>query len=57
MTLTDGERSKQQYLVEFSSEALGLDLSEHFARHGFVVTDETRAKTSKYPKPDKKYGI
>lgn len=54
VTLTDGERSKQQYLVEFSSEALGLDLSEHFARHGFVVTDETRAKTSKYPKPDKK---
>jgi len=54
VSLKDGDRSKQQYLVEFSSEALGLDLSEHFARHGFVVTDETREKTSKYPKPDKK---
>jgi len=54
VSLPNGDQSKQQYLVEFSSEALGLDLSEHFARHGFVVTDETKAKTSKYPKPDKK---
>lgn len=54
VSLTDGDRSKQQYLVEFSSEALGLDLSEHFARHGFVVNEETKAITSKYPKPDKK---
>lgn len=54
VSLKDGEQSKQQYLVEFSSDALGLDLSEHFARHGFVVTDETKEKTSKYPKPDKK---
>ncbi|MFJ5621919.1 NPCBM/NEW2 domain-containing protein [Peribacillus loiseleuriae] len=53
VSLTDGDRSKQQYLVEFSSEALGLDLSEHFARHGFVVSKETRQKTSKYPKPGK----
>ncbi len=51
--LTNGDSSKQQYLVEFSSEAVGLDLSEHFARHGFVVNKETREKTSKYPKPDK----
>lgn len=51
--LTDGDSSKQQYLVEFSSEVLGIDLSEHFARHGFVVNKETREKTSKYPKPDK----
>ncbi|MEO4054442.1 NPCBM/NEW2 domain-containing protein [Solibacillus sp. CAU 1738] len=54
VSLTDGDRSKQQYLVEFSSEALGLDLSEHFARHGFVVNEDTKEKTSKYPKPDKK---
>lgn len=54
VTLSDGDRSKQQYLVEFSSEALGLDLSEHFARHGFVVNEETKVITSKYPKPDKK---
>lgn len=51
--LTNGDSSKQQYLVEFSSEVLEMDLSEHFARHGFVVTKETREKTSKYPKPDK----
>lgn len=51
--LTNGDSSKQQYLVEFSSEVLELDLSEHFARHGFVVNIETREKTSQYPKPDK----
>ncbi|WP_188006760.1 DUF5011 domain-containing protein [Sporosarcina sp. ANT_H38] len=51
--LIDGDSSKQQYLVEFSSEVLGIDLSEHFARHGFMVNKETREKTSKYPKPDK----
>ncbi|WP_192797491.1 NPCBM/NEW2 domain-containing protein [Psychrobacillus glaciei] len=53
VNLTNGESSKQQYLVEFSSEVLKLDLSEHFARHGFVVNKDTREKTSKYPKPDK----
>lgn len=52
--LTDGELSKQKYLVEFSSEVLGLDLSEHFARHGFTVSDETRKLTSKYKKPEGK---
>ncbi|MFJ9464702.1 NPCBM/NEW2 domain-containing protein [Viridibacillus arvi] len=53
--LTDGESSKQQYLVEFSSEVLKLDLSEHFARHGFVVNEETRQKTAKYKKPKKSW--
>ena len=43
-----------QYLVEFSSEILGLDLSEFFARHGFEVNDETRELVSKYPKPEGK---
>ncbi|WP_313891334.1 NPCBM/NEW2 domain-containing protein [Psychrobacillus sp.] len=52
--LTNGESSKQQYLVEFSSEVLEQDLSEYFARHGFVVDEETREKTSKYPKPTNK---
>lgn len=45
---------KMQYLVKFSSEVIGEDLSEYFARHGFEVNDETREETSKYPKPDKK---
>lgn len=42
---------KMQYLVKFSSEVVGEDLSEYFARHGFEVNDETRQETSKYPKP------
>lgn len=45
---------KMQYLVKFSSEVIGEDLSEYFARHGFEVNEETRQETSKYPKPDKK---
>ena len=45
---------KMQYLVKFSSEVVGEDLSEYFARHGFEVNEETRQETSQYPKPDKK---
>ncbi|WP_052343642.1 NPCBM/NEW2 domain-containing protein [Bacillus massiliigorillae] len=45
------ENSKMQYLVELSSEVVGQDLSEHFARHGFEVNPETKEKVSKYPKP------
>lgn len=52
--LTNGEISKQQYLVELSSEVLKLDLSEYFARHGFTVSKETRELTSKYKKPNEK---
>lgn len=42
---------KMQYLVKFSSEVIGEDLSEYFARHGFEVNEETRQETSKYSKP------
>ena len=45
---------KLQYIIRFSSEVIGEDLTEYFARHGFNVTDETRAETSKYPKSTKK---
>ena len=45
---------KMQYLVKFSSEVVGEDLSEYFARHGFEVNEETRVETSNYPKLDKK---
>ncbi len=45
---------KMQYLVKFSSEVVGEDLSEYFARHGFEVNEETREETSNYPKLDKK---
>src|SRR5699024_7260044 len=44
----DGDIGKQKYLVEFSSEALELDLSEHFERHGFKVSEETKKVTGKY---------
>lgn len=49
VTLTSGDNSKQQYLVEFSSEVLGQDLSSFFARHGFTVNPETKQKVSQYP--------
>lgn len=49
VSLPNGERSRQQYLVEFSSEVLGQDLSSFFARHGFTVDPETKVKVSKYP--------
>lgn len=45
---------KMQYLVKFSSEVIGEDLSEYFARHGFEVNEETRVETSKYQKPNSK---
>ncbi|GGH30786.1 NPCBM/NEW2 domain-containing protein [Paenibacillus segetis] len=49
VSLPNGESSRQQYLVEFSSEVLGQDLSSFFARHGFAVDSETKVKVSKYP--------
>ncbi|MGG7142120.1 NPCBM/NEW2 domain-containing protein [Clostridium nigeriense] len=45
---------KMQYLIKFSSEVIGEDLSEYFARHGFEVNEETKQETSNYQKPDKK---
>jgi len=42
------EAEKQQQLVRLSSEALGKDLSSHFARHGFVVSDATKQFTSQF---------
>ena len=50
----DPNSDKLQYIIRFSSEVIGEDLTEYFARHGFNVTDETRAETSKYPKSTKK---
>ena len=54
VSLTNGDNSKQQYLVKFSSEVLGVDLSSHFARHGFSVDAETREELqAKYPASNK----
>lgn len=53
VSLQNGDNSKQQYLIEFSSEVLGMDLSSFFARHGFTVNPETKEKVSKYPASQK----
>ena len=37
-----------------ASDVLQLDLTEHFARHGFYVNDETKEHMSQYEKPSKK---
>lgn len=42
VSLPNGDLSKQQYLIQFSSEVLNQDLSSYFARHGFTVTEETK---------------
>ena len=51
VSLTEGDISKQQYLIEFSSDVLKQDLSGYFARHGFTVNDETKQALKKYPAP------
>lgn len=43
---------KLNQLAKYSGIALGLDLSEHFERHGFWVSDETKELLKQYPKPD-----
>lgn len=53
VSLLDGDLSKQQYLIQFSSEVLQKDLSGYFARHGYTVTDETKEIVSKYDAPKK----
>ena len=45
---------KLDKLAYYSSIALELDLTEHFERHGFYVSDETKEFTKRYNKPDKK---
>ena len=53
LSLSNGDLSKQQYLIELSSEVLQQDLSSYFARHGFTVSDETKENVGKYAKPKK----
>lgn len=45
---------KLNQLAKYSSLALELDLTEHFERHGFFVSDETKELVSQYSKPEKK---
>ena len=39
---------KLDKLAYYSSIALELDLTEHFERHGFYVSDETKANLKKF---------
>lgn len=48
------EQEKRDIFVEYSSDALNLDLSEYFKRHGFVASKEIVEKLNKYDKPSKK---
>lgn len=45
---------KLNQLAKYSSIALELDLTEHFERHGFFVSDETKEFTRQYEKPNVK---
>lgn len=45
---------KLNQLAKYSSIALELDLTEHFERHGFFVSDETKEFVSQYKKPEVK---
>ena len=42
---------KVNQVAKYSSIALELDLTEHFERHGFWVSDETKELLSQYSKP------
>ena len=46
--------NKHEAWAVVASDVLQLDLTEHFARHGFRVNEETRKHMSQYKKPDKK---
>ena len=48
---TNSANDKLNQLAKYSSLALELDLTEHFERHGFYVSDETKEIVSQYEKP------
>lgn len=50
----DSANDKLNQLAKYSSIALELDLTEHFERHGFFVSDETKEFVSQYKKPEVK---
>lgn len=50
----DSANDKLNQLAKYSSVALELDLTEHFERHGFFVSDETKEFVSQYKKPEVK---
>lgn len=46
--------NKHEAWAVVASDVLQLDLKEHFARHGFYVSDATAEHMAQYPKPTKK---
>ncbi|WP_122639084.1 NPCBM/NEW2 domain-containing protein [Romboutsia sp. Marseille-P6047] len=46
--------NKHQAWAVAASNVMQMDLTEHFARHGFSVTKETEEHMKQYPKPDGK---
>lgn len=50
----DSANDKLNQLAKYSSIALELDLTEHFERHGFFVSDETKEFVNQYKKPEVK---
>ncbi|MGL6228266.1 MAG: NPCBM/NEW2 domain-containing protein, partial [Culicoidibacterales bacterium] len=45
---------KNDTLVEYSSEVFGVDLTEHFSRHGLIVSDEIANELAQtYPQANK----
>ncbi|MGL5383902.1 MAG: M60 family metallopeptidase, partial [Culicoidibacterales bacterium] len=52
----NNEQDKYNYLVKYSSQVLGVNLTEHFARHGMKVSPEVAAElATAYPGETLKY--
>ncbi|MGL5383893.1 MAG: M60 family metallopeptidase, partial [Culicoidibacterales bacterium] len=52
----NNEQDRYDYLVKYSSQVLGLNLTEHFARHGMKVSPEVAAElATAYPGETLKY--
>lgn len=55
-SLGGGDRAnRQQSWAIVASDIMQMDLTEHFARHGLRVTEETAKHMNQYPKPTKKF--
>ncbi|MGL6058717.1 MAG: NPCBM/NEW2 domain-containing protein, partial [Culicoidibacterales bacterium] len=48
------EKTKDDYMIEYSSEVLGVNLTEHFARHGLHANEATaQTLAATYPAAEK----
>lgn len=48
------EQTKRDVFIQYSSEALNLNLGEYFKRHGWDASSAVQTEIAKYPSPDKK---